>query len=271
MALHDQPARAFVYRDRGSLISLSNYSSLGMLMGGLQGGSFFVEGWLARMMYISLYRLHQVVLHGWPRALSLALGGHFRKLSAAVAQASLLGGHPGPLFHRISLDREPVNLLPVLDLGPCEALGLVFSHYEQENNSMSMQILKAAIISIAAGATSLAYAQQEAQQGSGEGNAQQSAPQQAGQKGGPKLDLSDSEVEKFAQAQNKVQSVREDYSGQLRNVEDTEKAREIQAEMQEKMLQAVKDAGMSAQKYNEVSQAAMQDEELRKRIEGAMK
>lgn len=80
MVVTGQPPRPFVYQDRGSLISLSNYSSLGMLMGGLKGGSFFVEGWLARMMYISLYRLHQVVLHGWPRTLLLALGGHFRKL-----------------------------------------------------------------------------------------------------------------------------------------------------------------------------------------------
>lgn len=145
---------------------------------------------------------------------------------------------------------------------------------------MSIRILKVAVISIAAGAMSVAYAQQAPQQGSGGGGGggaagggqqQQSAPPQAG--GGqssPDLDLSDSDVEKFAKAQNEVQSVREDYSGKLRNVEDTEKAREIQAEMQEEMLQAVKDAGMDAQKYNQVSQAAMQDEELRKRIEDAM-
>lgn len=137
---------------------------------------------------------------------------------------------------------------------------------------MSMRILKVAIISIAAGAMSVAYAQQAPQQGSGGGGGQQqqSAPAQAGGGQSPDLDLSDGDVQKFAKAQNEVQSVREDYSGKLRNVEDTEKAREIQAEMQEEMLQAVKDAGMSAQKYNQVSQAAMQDEELRKRIEDAM-
>lgn len=143
---------------------------------------------------------------------------------------------------------------------------------------MSMRILKVAVISIAAGAMSVAYAQQAPEQGGGGGGGaagggqqQQSAPPQGG--GGqsaPDLDLSDSDVEKFAKAQDEVQSVREDYSGKLRDVEDTEKAREIQAEMQEEMLQAVKDAGMDAQKYNEVSQAAMQDEELRKRIEDAM-
>ena len=135
---------------------------------------------------------------------------------------------------------------------------------------MSMRILKVALISITAGAMSLAYAQQDAQQGSG-GGGQASAPKKAGSgPSGPDLDLSDSDVQKFAKARKKVKSVRDDYSDQLRNTEDTEKAREIQAEMQEEMLQAVKDAGMSAQKYNQVSQAAMQDEELRKRIEDAM-
>lgn len=71
---------AFVYKDHGSLVSLSNYSSVGMLMGNLKGGNFFVEGWLARMMYISLYRLHQATLYGWPRTLLLLLAGRFSRL-----------------------------------------------------------------------------------------------------------------------------------------------------------------------------------------------
>lgn len=71
---------AFVYKDHGSLVSLSNYSSVGMLMGNLKGGNFFVEGWLARMMYISLYRLHQATLYGWPRTILLLLAGRFSRL-----------------------------------------------------------------------------------------------------------------------------------------------------------------------------------------------
>ncbi|MDX1804475.1 MAG: NAD(P)/FAD-dependent oxidoreductase [Alcanivorax sp.] len=72
--------RPFVYKDHGSLVSLSNYSSVGMLMGNLKGGNFFVEGWLARMMYISLYRMHQAALYGWPRTLMLLIAGRFNKL-----------------------------------------------------------------------------------------------------------------------------------------------------------------------------------------------
>jgi NADH dehydrogenase len=80
MVLFEREPRAFVYHDRGSLVSLSNYSSIGHLMGNLKGGNLFVEGWLARMMYISLYRLHQAMLHGWPRTLLLLLAGRFTKL-----------------------------------------------------------------------------------------------------------------------------------------------------------------------------------------------
>ncbi|MEO6698775.1 MAG: NAD(P)/FAD-dependent oxidoreductase [Paraperlucidibaca sp.] len=49
----------FRFRDKGSLVSL-NSSAVGVLM-----GSIAVQGKLARLMYISLYRLHQVALHGF--------------------------------------------------------------------------------------------------------------------------------------------------------------------------------------------------------------
>ncbi|MYM61888.1 NAD(P)/FAD-dependent oxidoreductase [Pseudomaricurvus sp. HS19] len=75
-----KPLQPFVYRDRGSLVSLSSFTSVGNLMGNLRGSNFFVEGWLARMMYISLYRLHQAALYGWPRTLMLLLAGRFNRL-----------------------------------------------------------------------------------------------------------------------------------------------------------------------------------------------
>jgi NADH:ubiquinone reductase (H+-translocating) len=62
--LAGKPARPFVYRDFGSLVSLGNYSTVGSLMGALIGGSLFVEGLFARFMYVSLYRMHLYALHG---------------------------------------------------------------------------------------------------------------------------------------------------------------------------------------------------------------
>ena len=65
--LAGKPARAFVYRDFGSLVSLGEYSTVGSLMGALIGGSLFIEGLFARMMYVSLYRMHLYALHGFAK------------------------------------------------------------------------------------------------------------------------------------------------------------------------------------------------------------
>ena len=62
-----QPLRPYEYRDFGSLVSLGEYSSVGSMMGGLIGGSLMVEGLFAKCMYISLYKLHQLALHGWAK------------------------------------------------------------------------------------------------------------------------------------------------------------------------------------------------------------
>jgi NADH dehydrogenase len=56
------PPVPFVYKDYGSLVSLS-YSSVGELMGNLLG-SVMLEGKLARLTYLSLYKKHQLALHG---------------------------------------------------------------------------------------------------------------------------------------------------------------------------------------------------------------
>jgi NADH dehydrogenase len=54
----------YVYTDYGSLVNLSRYSTVGSLMGNLTKGSMMIEGRIARIMYISLYRMHQLALHG---------------------------------------------------------------------------------------------------------------------------------------------------------------------------------------------------------------
>lgn len=61
----------YVYHDYGSLITLSRYDALGNLMGGVV--SFMIEGKLARMVYISLYRQHQAVLYGYWRVMLIAI------------------------------------------------------------------------------------------------------------------------------------------------------------------------------------------------------
>jgi NADH dehydrogenase len=59
-----QPLLPYRYRDFGSLVSLGEFSTVGNMMGGLIGGSLMVEGWFARIMYVSLYKMHELALHG---------------------------------------------------------------------------------------------------------------------------------------------------------------------------------------------------------------
>jgi len=70
----------FIYRDKGSLVSLSRYSTVGSLMGNLSKGSMMIEGRIARIVYVSLYRMHQVALHGYAHTLLLSLVGHINKV-----------------------------------------------------------------------------------------------------------------------------------------------------------------------------------------------
>jgi NADH dehydrogenase len=35
------------------------------MMGGLIGGNLMIEGSFAKMMYLSLYQMHELALHGW--------------------------------------------------------------------------------------------------------------------------------------------------------------------------------------------------------------
>jgi NADH:ubiquinone reductase (H+-translocating) len=59
------------YRDFGSLVSLGEFSTVGNMMGGpignVMGGSLMIEGFMARVMYLSLYKMHEVALHGFAK------------------------------------------------------------------------------------------------------------------------------------------------------------------------------------------------------------
>jgi NADH dehydrogenase len=76
--LAGQPVAPFGYRDFGSLVSLGKYSTVGNLMGFLVGKNMFIEGLFARMMYRSLYKMHERAMYG---SLKTLLGSLSRTLS----------------------------------------------------------------------------------------------------------------------------------------------------------------------------------------------
>jgi NADH:ubiquinone reductase (H+-translocating) len=62
--LEGKPVEPFVYHDFGSLVSLGEFSTIGSLMGFLAGKGMLIEGYVARLMYRSLYKMHETALHG---------------------------------------------------------------------------------------------------------------------------------------------------------------------------------------------------------------
>ncbi len=65
--LAGKPLRDYRYRDFGSLVSLGEFSTIGNMMGSLVGGDLMIEGRFARLMYLSLYKMHELALHGYPK------------------------------------------------------------------------------------------------------------------------------------------------------------------------------------------------------------
>ena len=82
--LAGKPLPVFRFRDYGSLVSLGELSAVGNLMGTLIGGNMLIQGLIARWMYESLYKMHQVSLLG---VLRVALDTVGRFLRGRVGRA----------------------------------------------------------------------------------------------------------------------------------------------------------------------------------------
>lgn len=75
--LSNKPAINYVYRDYGSLVSLGKYSTVGNIMGNLMG-TVTIGGFIARIVYLSLYTMHQAALFGYFKTTLLTLSNLFR-------------------------------------------------------------------------------------------------------------------------------------------------------------------------------------------------
>jgi NADH dehydrogenase len=76
--LQGKPLKDYRYKDYGSLVTLGQYSTVGSLMGNLTG-SVMISGFIARMLYLSLHQMHQLVLHGWPRTMLMTAANFLRR------------------------------------------------------------------------------------------------------------------------------------------------------------------------------------------------
>ncbi len=63
----------FTYADHGTLVALSHFQAVGNLLDELLKRNWLVEGKVAHLAYVSLYRRHQIAIHGYGKTLWLIL------------------------------------------------------------------------------------------------------------------------------------------------------------------------------------------------------
>lgn len=74
----DHSIGEYRYRDYGSLVTLGRYSTVGSLMGAISG-NIWISGLVARLVYLSLHKMHQLTVHGWYNTLLLTLSSILRR------------------------------------------------------------------------------------------------------------------------------------------------------------------------------------------------
>ncbi|RFF32243.1 DUF4168 domain-containing protein [Wenzhouxiangella sediminis] len=99
---------------------------------------------------------------------------------------------------------------------------------------------------------SVAVAQEAAQQ------SRQSAPQT--------IEVSDQQLQQFADAQMEIASIQKDFRSRLQNVEDPQKAQELQREANEEMTTAVEEVGLDVESFNQIAMSIQNDPELQQEL-----
>lgn len=85
------------------------------------------------------------------------------------------------------------------------------------------------------------------------------APPAAAQMG---AQFTDTQISAFAEAARDVGELQQMYDMRLQEAEDAEQVQQLQEQAQAEMVQAVEASGLSPEEYNEILQAAHQDEQL---------
>jgi len=80
-------------------------------------------------------------------------------------------------------------------------------------------------------------------------------------------ELSESDVEAFAEVHYQVRRLERDFAQQLRNRGDDDDPAEMQREMTRERIALIEDAGLNSERYRQILSAMARNEELRDRVE----
>lgn len=84
------------------------------------------------------------------------------------------------------------------------------------------------------------------------------------------IDVSEKQLQRFADAQVEIIDIRQDFSTRLQEVDDADKAHELQLAANEKMTTAVEAAGLDVNAYNQIAMAIQSDADLQVKLKELM-
>lgn len=81
------------------------------------------------------------------------------------------------------------------------------------------------------------------------------------------IDVSEAELQSFAEARTAITEIQQDYSQRLQSADDPEKANKLQQEANEKMIGAVEETGLDVDSFNQIAMAVQNDPELQQKLQ----
>lgn len=82
--------------------------------------------------------------------------------------------------------------------------------------------------------------------------------------------VSQAQVQKFAKAQQDMQSLVRNSQQKIKNADSKKQAKQYRQQMNHQIIQTIKKDGLSVKQYNKIAQASRNDHRLRQRIQKAM-
>lgn len=86
----------------------------------------------------------------------------------------------------------------------------------------------------------------------------------------PEVKVDDKTVGDFAEAFSSIQQINADLTSQLEAASDPAAAQTLQNEAQTEMVEAVEEAGITVNEYNEIATRLQHDQQLAQRVQDAM-
>lgn len=80
------------------------------------------------------------------------------------------------------------------------------------------------------------------------------------------IELTEEKIEQFVDAMTEVREIRDEAAAELERADDTQQAQQVQQDAQIRMIEAVENAGLSVEEYNQIAMMMSSDPELQQRV-----